>query len=146
MRIIDLPSPGVYTNGQKLRMEAVKAISHVEIVAPKVINAITAIATTNGGTGYTPGTYALTITGAGTGATAEVTVSGGGVAGAVTVLTQGSGYTGAVTAVLPAEAGAGTGAVFTPTVATVITPTDAAADLQAFFTACATALDDYATV
>jgi hypothetical protein len=33
MRITDLPSPGIYVNSQRLRIEAVKAISACEIAA-----------------------------------------------------------------------------------------------------------------
>jgi len=34
MILTTLPSPGLYSNSQKLRIEAVKAISSVELVAP----------------------------------------------------------------------------------------------------------------
>ena len=73
---------------------------------------------TAGGTGYTDGTYNLTVTGAGTGAVITATV----VAGIVTstsIVNPGSGYTVAPTLALPAGAGAGTGATFSVTVGTV---------------------------
>ena len=67
-----------------------------------------------GGTGYTDGTYPLTVTAGtgGTGAAATATVVGG-IVTARTITRTGSGYTGAPTFTLTG-AGAGTGATFVP--------------------------------
>lgn len=72
------------------------------------------------GSGYTDGTYDLTVTGGtgGSGAAAKATVSGGKVT-ARTITNPGSGYTVAPTFALPAGAGAGTGATFVATLGTV---------------------------
>ena len=73
---------------------------------------------TAGGTGYTDGTYNLTVTGAGTGAVITATVLGG-IVTSTAIVNPGSGYTVAPTLALPAGAGAGTGATFSVTVGTV---------------------------
>lgn len=143
MRITDLPSPGAYVNSQKLRIEAVKAISHVEITHTGPGNALLTLASGVAGSGYDDGTYDLVIThAAGSGATATATVTAGAVSD-VTLLTGGSGYTSNPTVALPAEAGAGTGATFTMTRGTLKRTSDDAAALADFFTACATALADF---
>ncbi|GAB6853004.1 hypothetical protein JCM15831A_00280 [Asaia astilbis] len=81
-------------------------------------NGIISIAVSNGGSGYTAGTYPLTITDAkGAGATATVTVNSAGVVASVAVTANGSGYTG-TTFSMPSSAGAGTGASFTATIVT----------------------------
>lgn len=145
MRITDLPTPGAYVNSQKLRIEAVKAISAVELTHTGKGNAITAIARGAAGTGYTNGTYNLVITGGGgSGASATATVTAGAVA-SVTLLEGGSNYVSAPTIALPGSAGAGTGATFTSTRGTVIRKSQEAKKLADFFTACATALASYKT-
>lgn len=146
MRITDLPTPGAYTNSQKLRIEAVKAISAIELTHTGPGNAITTIARGAAGTGYTNGTHALVITGGGgSGASATATVTAGAVA-SVTLLDGGSNYTSAPTIALPTSAGAGTGATFTSTRGTVVRKSQDAKKLSDFFTACATALAAYRTV
>lgn len=146
MRITDLPSPGAYVNSQKLRIEAVKAISHVEITHTGPGNALLTLASGVAGSGYTDGTYDLVITHAsGSGARATATVTAGAVA-SVTLLAGGSGYTSAPTVALPAEAGAGTGATFTLTRGTLKRTSADADNLKAFFTACVAALADFDTV
>lgn len=143
MRITDLPTPGSYVNSQKLRIEAVKAISHVELTHTGPGNALLTLASGVAGSGYTDGTYSLVIThAAGSGAVATATVTAGAVS-AVTLLQGGSGYTSAPTVALPAEAGEGTGATFTTTRGTLVRTSEDAALLAAFFTACATALADF---
>src|SRR5574340_1306109 len=107
MRITDLPSPGAFVNSQKLRIQAVKAISHVEITHTGPGNALLTLASGVAGSGYTDGTYNLVIThAAGSGAIATATVTAGAVS-AVTLINGGSGYTSAPTVALPASAGAG---------------------------------------
>lgn len=143
MRITDLPTPGAYVNSQKLRIEAVKAISAIELTHTGPGNAITAIASGVAGAGYTDGTYELVITGgggSGARATAEVTA---GAVSAVTLLAGGSGYSSAPTIALPEDAGAGTGATFTSTRGTAIRTSQDAKQLSDFFTACATALASF---
>jgi hypothetical protein len=147
MRITDLPTPGAYVNSQKLRIEAVKAISAIELTHTGPGKAITAIAVGVAGADYIDGTYDLVITGGGgSGARATATVTAGAVA-SVTLLAGGSGYASAPTIALPAaaadEENAGTGATFTSTQGTVVRTTAGAKQLSDFFTACATALADY---
>ena len=143
MRITDLPTPGAYTNSQKLRIEAVKAISAIELTHTGPGNAITAIAKGAAGSGYTNGTHELVITGGGgSGARATATVTAGAVA-SVSLLAGGSSYTSAPTIALPPAAGAGTGATFTSTRGTVVRKSQDAKKLSDFFTACATALASF---
>jgi phage tail sheath protein FI len=78
---------------------------------------LTATATAPG-SGYTNGTYNLTVTGSGTGAVITATVASGAVT-TVTVVEPGSGYSTPPTLALPAGAGAGTGATFSATVGMV---------------------------
>lgn len=73
---------------------------------------------TAGGTGYTDGTYQLTVTGTGTGAQITATVVGG-IVTSTAIVNPGSGYTAAPTLALPAGAGSGTGATFSSTVGMV---------------------------
>lgn len=73
---------------------------------------------TAGGTGYTDGTYDMTVTGAGTGAKITATVVGG-IVTSTAIVNPGSGYTTAPTLALPAGAGSGTGATFGSTVGVV---------------------------
>jgi hypothetical protein len=40
MRVVDLPSPGKLANGIRIRYEAVKAINHVETVAPRMAGGV----------------------------------------------------------------------------------------------------------
>ncbi|CAG2144379.1 hypothetical protein LMG31506_02993 [Cupriavidus yeoncheonensis] len=72
------------------------------------------------GSGYTDGTYALTVTGGtgGSGAAGTAVVSGGKVTSR-TITNPGSGYTAAPTFALPAGAGSGTGATFVVTIGMV---------------------------
>lgn len=140
MRITDLPTPGAYVNSEKLRIEAVRAISHVELTHTGPGNAVLTLAIGAGGTGYTDGTYALTFThAAGFGAAGTATIAGG-IVTEVALTAGGQGYTSNPTVALPASAGEGTGAAFTVTRGTAIRTTADAAQLQDFFTACATAL------
>lgn len=82
------------------------------------VNGIIGITVSNGGNGYTAGTYPLTINDAkGSGATATVTVNSAGVVSSVSVTGNGSGYT-APTFAMQSAAGNGTGASFTATIAT----------------------------
>ena len=146
MRITDLPTPGAYVNSQKLRIEAVKAISAIELTHIGPGNAIITLVRGAAGTGYTNGTHALVITGGGgSGARATATVTAGAVA-SVALLDGGSGYTSAPTIALPAAAGGGTGATFTSTRGTVTRKSQGAKQLADFFTACATALAAYKSV
>lgn len=146
MRITDLPTPGSYVNAQKLRVEAVKAISHVELTHTGPGNALLTLASGVAGSGYTDGTHTLNIShAAGSGAVATVTVAGGVVTG-VSLLQGGSGYTSAPTITMPASAGAGTGATFTTTRGTLKRTSNDAKALADFFTACATALSDFRPV
>lgn len=146
MRITDLPTPGSYVNSQKLRIEAVKAISHVELVHTGPGNALLTLASGVAGSGYTDGTYNLVITGGGgAGAVATATITAGAVS-AVTLISGGQGYTSNPTVALPAEAGAGTGATFTMTRGTLKRTSADAEALADFFTACATALADFRPV
>jgi hypothetical protein len=87
---------------------------------------VTALAITNGGTGYTNGSaLALTATGGGgTGFAGTATVAGG-IITSVTITNPGSGYTSAPTIVLTAL-GAGTGGVVTATVDELANPVCAA--------------------
>lgn len=151
MRITDLPTPGAYVNSQKLRIEAVKAISAIELTHTGPGKAITAITVATAGADYIDGTYELEITGVGSGARATATVTSGAVA-SVDLLAGGSGYVSAPTIALPQEAvgedeegvpGDGAGATFTSTQGTVVRTTADAQQLADFFTACATALADY---
>lgn len=83
-------------------------------------NGLTSVNIGVAGTGYTPGTYVLNVTGGGgAGAVVEATVGAGGAVTAVTIRNPGSGYTTDPTLALPAGAGAGTGATFTVTRGTV---------------------------
>lgn len=84
-----------------------------------VLDAINNVVLVAGGTGYTPGTYALGISGAGTGATGTYTVVGT-VVTSISLTTGGSGYTGAVTITFPS--GGGTGASGTAVVNAFPTP------------------------
>lgn len=72
------------------------------------------------GSGYTDGTYNLTVTGGtgGSGAAATAVVQGGSVVSR-TITNPGSAYTAAPTFALPAGAGSGTGATFVATLGTV---------------------------
>lgn len=72
------------------------------------------------GSGYTDGTYPLTVTGGtgGAGAAATATIAGGKVT-ATAITNPGAGYSAAPTFALPAGAGAGTGATFTANIGTV---------------------------
>lgn len=69
-------------------------------------NAVTAIAVSAPGSGLTPGTYSLTVTGGGgSGATATVVVAAGGtVTQAPSISSRGSGYSSAPTFTLPSDA------------------------------------------
>lgn len=69
---------------------------------------------TAGGTGYTDGTYPLTVTGTGTGAQITATIVGG-IVTSTAIVNPGSGYTANPTLALPAGAGSGTGATFATT-------------------------------
>lgn len=81
-------------------------------------NGIISISVTNGGSGYTKGTYPLTISDkSGSGASATVTVGSDGTVTLVTVTANGSGY-GTPSFSMPVSAGSGAGAVFSGTVAT----------------------------
>lgn len=73
--------------------------------------------TGNAGSGYTDGTYTLTVTGGtgGSGAAGTAVVSGGAVTKR-TITSSGIGYTVAPTFALPAGAGSGTGATFVATI------------------------------
>ncbi|WP_342627577.1 phage tail sheath C-terminal domain-containing protein [Nguyenibacter vanlangensis] len=71
--------------------------------------AVLNVAATQGGSGYTPGTYQLVLTGAGTGAVVNAVVDAGGAVSSVAVTENGSGYAASgTTAAMPAAAGAGT--------------------------------------
>jgi len=85
---------------------------------------IATITLTNGGTGYTNGSYtSIALTGGtGTGAVASITVSGGAVT-VVTITTAGSGYqVGDVLSASNATIGGGSGSGLVITVATITTP------------------------
>ncbi len=81
-----------------------------------IFEGVTSITVTSGGSGYTPGTAAVTLTGGNpiVAATASATISAGGVVTGITVLTPGSGYTSAPT--VSAIGGGGNGATATATV------------------------------
>lgn len=72
------------------------------------------------GSGYTNGTYALTVTGGGTGSgfTGTVTVSGNALT-SFAISNVGKGYPQTATISVPGGAGAGTGGTITPTIATL---------------------------
>lgn len=76
--------------------------------------------TGNQGSGYTDGTYSLTVTGGtgGSGAAATAVITGGKVV-TRTITNPGGGYTVAPTFALPVGAGSGTGATFSATLGTV---------------------------
>lgn len=80
------------------------------------ITALTLVA----GSGYTNGTYALTVSGpgSGTGFAATVTVSGG-ILISYTITNIGKNYPQTATISVPAGAGGGTGATITPAIATI---------------------------
>ncbi|KXV36172.1 hypothetical protein AD940_00430 [Gluconobacter thailandicus] len=81
-------------------------------------NGIVGVAVINAGTGYAPGTYPLTISDdSGKGAAATATIDGSGAVTRVTITANGSDYSNPKFT-LPAEAGGGTGAAFSPTIAT----------------------------
>lgn len=122
---------GVDANtGQYLGLQALLAAESVVGFAPRILIApgfthqrtAGGIVTLTGvdGSGYTDGTYNLTVTGGtgGTGAAATAIVSGGKVTKR-TVTNPGGAYTVAPTFALPAGAGAGTGATFVATIGTV---------------------------
>ncbi|WP_168194417.1 phage tail sheath C-terminal domain-containing protein [Formicincola oecophyllae] len=84
-----------------------------------VAEALVSIQVAEGGSGYTPGLYHLTITdSAGTGAQASATVDSTGKVASVTLLSNGAGYK-APSFALPAAAGQGTGASFSASIATI---------------------------
>lgn len=72
------------------------------------------------GSGYTNGTYALSVTGGGSGSgfAGTVTVAGG-VLSSTAITNNGTGYPQTATIGIPAGAGAGTGGAITPTIATI---------------------------
>jgi phage tail sheath protein FI len=84
----------------------------------RVTNGIVTL-TGNPGSGYTDGTYQLTVTGGtgGSGAAATATIVGG-VVTKRTITKPGSGYTAVPTFSLPGSAGSGTGATFVATAGT----------------------------
>ena len=73
------------------------------------------------GTGYTPGTYALTVTGAGSGTSfaGTVTVNGGGGLASYAITDVGKNYPQTATIAIPAGAGAGSGGSITPAIQTI---------------------------
>lgn len=73
------------------------------------------------GSGYTPGTYALAVSGAGsgTGFTGTVTVNGGGSLASTAITNGGKLYPQTATISVPAGAGGGTGGSITPTIQTI---------------------------
>lgn len=84
--------------------------------------AITAL-TLVGGTGYTPGTYALTVgsPGAGTGFAGTVTVNAGGALASYVISDEGSLYSPSATIAVPSGAGGGSGGTITPTINAIAT-------------------------
>lgn len=119
---------GVDANtGQYLGIQALLAAESITGYAPRIFavpgfthqrvaNGILTAAVTAPGTGYTPGTYDLVLTGGGgTGAQIQATVGTAGTVTGVKVLKNGSGYTTNPTLAMPAGAGAGTGATFSVT-------------------------------
>jgi hypothetical protein len=87
----------------------------------EIINtSVHSITLTSGGAGYTNGTYALGITGTGTGATGTYTVTGGAVT-AVALTAVGSGYTAPPTITFPSGGGT-TGAVASASLNAIPTP------------------------
>jgi hypothetical protein len=74
-----------------------------------------------GGTGYTPGTYALTVSnaGIGTGFTGTFTVNSGGVITSYVITAMGNLYPTTATISIPAGAGAGSNGSITPTIQTI---------------------------
>jgi len=81
-------------------------------------NGIISVSVTNGGSGYTQGTYPLTISAAsGSGAAATVTVGSDGTVSLVTVTSNGSGYE-TPSFSMPGSAGSGAAAAFSGIVAT----------------------------
>lgn len=122
---------GVDANtGQYKGIQALLAAESITGYAPRIfaVPGFTHQRTTGGvitltgdeGTGYTDGTYALTVTGGtgGSGAAATATIVGGKVT-TRTITNPGGGYTVAPTFALPVGAGAGTGATFVATLGTV---------------------------
>jgi len=73
------------------------------------------------GTGYTPGTYALAVTGAGGGSgfAGTVTVNGGGGLASYVITSVGKLYPQTATIAIPAGAGSGSGGSITPTIQTI---------------------------
>lgn len=117
---------GVDANtGQYEGVHALLAAESVLGYAPRILIApgfthtrtsggVVAANITAGGTGYTDGTYNMTVTGTGTGAQITATIAGG-IVTSTAIVKPGSGYTANPTLALPAGAGSGTGATFTAT-------------------------------
>ena len=91
---------------------------------------VSAIAVTNGGTGYLPGQFAVRISdsagGTGTGAAATAALDQNGVITAIVVTLPGVGYTSPVAQVVPANGAPGAGAVLSCTAAQARNPVVAA--------------------
>lgn len=94
------------------------------------ITALTFVA----GSGYTPGTYALSVTGPGSGSgfAGTVTVNGAGHISATSLTAPGKLYPQTATISIPAGAGAGTGGSITPTIATIAPICHFIADVKGF--------------
>lgn len=119
------------TTGQYKGMQAFIGAENIIGIRPRIliapgftgtrsVNGITGVTATANGSGYTDGTYTLTVTGTGSGAVITATVASGAVVPAsIKIVSPGSGYTSSPTIALPAGAGAGTGATFSNTRGTV---------------------------
>lgn len=95
-----------------------------------------------GGSGYTPGTYALSVTGAGAGSgfAGTVTVNGSGVLSSYAITNVGKLYPQTATISIPAGAGAGSGGSITPNIQT-IAPQARYVDIAKNFLICANTFD-----
>jgi len=117
-----LANPTYYTSEDQISLPKYYPFDPISLIRDEV----TAIAITDAGTGYTPGSYVnVAVTGGtGSGLTVDITVGGPGAITVVTVNNNGSGYTNSDVVQPSMRSGTGSGADFTLTVETASTMKD----------------------